>query len=92
MARFGGDEFVILLPETPSGSAVLFLEKIQTQLHQAMSANNWQVGFSIGAVTYPKSPPGVDEAIRKADMLMYDVKRSGKNRLLHREISEETNG
>jgi len=92
LARFGGDEFVILLPETPTAAAATLLEKIQHQLDLAMSGKGWPVSFSIGAVTYPKAPPGVDEAVKRADMLMYDVKRSGKNRLLHKEISEECNG
>jgi diguanylate cyclase (GGDEF)-like protein len=92
LARFGGDEFVLLLPETPADAAAPVLEKIQLQLNQAMSTSNWPVSFSIGAVTYPKTPPGVDEVIKKADMLMYEVKRSGKNRLLHIEAAEATNG
>ena len=48
-----------------------------------MSEKNWPISFSIGAVTYRKAPPTVEEIIRKADLLMYEVKRSGKNRLLH---------
>jgi diguanylate cyclase (GGDEF)-like protein len=92
LSRFGGDEFVILLPETPAEAASIFLEKIQYQLNQAMAASNWPVSFSIGAITYPKSPPGVEDVIKKADMLMYEVKRSGKNRLLHIEATEAANG
>jgi len=92
LARFGGDEFVILLPETPAEAAATLLGKIHHQLDQAMSARNWPVSFSIGAITYPKSPPGVEEVIKKADMLMYEVKRSGKNRLLHIEATEAANG
>jgi diguanylate cyclase (GGDEF)-like protein len=92
LSRFGGDEFVILLPETPADAAVTFLGKIHQQLNLAMAAKNWPVSFSIGAITYPRSPPGVDEVIKKADMLMYEVKRSGKNRLLHREAPEAANG
>jgi diguanylate cyclase (GGDEF)-like protein len=92
LSRFGGDEFVILLPETQGNAAVTFLAKIHDQLNQAMSAQKWPISFSIGAVTYPKAPPTVEEIIRKADMLMYEVKRSGKNRLLHLQATEETNG
>jgi diguanylate cyclase (GGDEF)-like protein len=92
LSRFGGDEFVILLPETPGSAAAMFLKKIHEQLDRAMSVRNWPVSFSIGAVTYPKSPPGVEEVIKKADMLMYEVKRSGKNRLLHIEATEAANG
>jgi len=92
LSRVGGDEFVILLPETPADAAAAFLEKIHYQLNQAMSAKNWPVTFSIGAVTYPKAPSDVEAVIKKADMLMYEVKRSGKNRLLHIEATEEANG
>ena len=92
LSRFGGDEFVILLPETPAEAAATFLGKIHSQLDRAMSARKWPVSFSIGAVTYPKAPPGVEEVIKKADMLMYEVKRSGKNRLLHIEATEANNG
>ena len=92
LSRFGGDEFVILLPETATDAAAAFLGKIQHQLNQTMDASNWPVSFSIGAITYPKVPPGVEEVIKKADMLMYEVKRRGKNGLLHIEATEETNG
>lgn len=92
LARFGGDEFVLLLPETGSDAALTFLTKIHEHLQRAMTSNSWPVTFSIGAVTYLKTPATVDEVICRADMLMYEVKRSGKNRLLHIEATEETNG
>lgn len=92
LARFGGDEFVILLPETSREAASMFLDKMHSHLDLVMKQNGWPVSFSIGAATYPKAPATADEAIHKADELMYQVKNSGKSRLLHREISEETNG
>jgi diguanylate cyclase (GGDEF)-like protein len=92
LSRLGGDEFVLLLPDTGSEAAVTFLTKIHHHLQHAMTARNWPVTFSIGAVTYLKAPATVDEVICRADMLMYDVKRSGKNRLLHIEATEESNG
>jgi diguanylate cyclase (GGDEF)-like protein len=92
LARFGGDEFVLLLPETRSESALPILTKIHDHLQQTMADNSWPVTFSIGAVTYLKIPATVDEAICRADMLMYEVKRSGKDRLLHNEAREAGNG
>jgi diguanylate cyclase (GGDEF)-like protein len=92
LARLGGDEFVLLLPETHSEAALTFLAKIHDRLQQTMTSNNWPVSFSIGAVTYLKTPASVDGAICRADMLMYEVKRSGKNRLLHIEATEADNG
>lgn len=83
LARFGGDEFVILLPETAGEAAGSSLDKIRQQLQEAMSACSWPVTFSIGAISYIHAPDSVDDAVRAADALMYEVKRSGKNRLLH---------
>jgi diguanylate cyclase (GGDEF)-like protein len=83
LARFGGDEFVILLPETAGEAARSSLDKIHQKLQEAMSAHSWPVTFSIGAVSYLQAPDSIDDAVRAADALMYEVKRSGKNRLLH---------
>lgn len=83
LARFGGDEFVILLPETTGESALVTLNKVHGKLIESMRRNSWQVTFSIGAVSYLQPPASVEEAVRNADALMYQVKRSGKNRLLH---------
>jgi diguanylate cyclase (GGDEF)-like protein len=92
LSRFGGDEFVLLLPETPSESAVPFLSKIHEQLQMCMKAHSWPVTFSIGAITHRNAPTSIDDIICKADMLMYKVKHNGKNNLLHFEDSEENDG
>lgn len=92
LARFGGDEFVILLPDTPGAAALKFLSKIHAHLDQAMACKGWPVSFSIGAATYCMVPSTVDEVIRHADELMYTVKHGGKNRLLHKEIWEVKHG
>lgn len=92
VSRFGGDEFVILLPDTPGDAALKFLSKIHDHLDQTMCRSGWPVSFSIGAVTYNKVPSRVDDVIRHADELMYTVKHSGKSRLLHKEIGEVTHG
>lgn len=83
LARFGGDEFVVLLPETAGDAARASLNKIHQKLMEAMAVNSWEVTFSIGAVSYLHAPDSIDDAVRQADGLMYEVKRSGKNRLLH---------
>lgn len=92
LARFGGDEFVILLPDTPGDAALKLLTKVHDSLDKAMVSKGWPVGFSIGAATYIQVPLTVDEIIRRADELMYSVKHSGKNRLLHLEIGEIAHG
>ena len=63
LARFGGDEFVILLPDTPGDAAKKFLEKMHENLDRAMALKGWPVSFSIGAATYFNVPSTVDEVI-----------------------------
>jgi PleD family two-component response regulator len=44
-----------------------------------MAENGWSVTFSIGAATFLSPPRSVDEMMLRADQLMYEAKRAGKN-------------
>jgi len=79
VARFGGDEFAVLLPRSTSEQTRVVIDKMRLKLLEAMQRHHWNVTFSIGAVTYVEPPASVDEMIRRADALMYEVKTSGKN-------------
>jgi diguanylate cyclase (GGDEF)-like protein len=79
VARLGGDEFVVLFPETDADSARLAVGKIQRVLLDEMGRNQWPVTFSMGVVTFRTPPRSVDEMIKMADQLMYDVKTKGKD-------------
>ena len=83
VARMGGDEFAILLPEITPESARMVFEKIQKELLELMRENNWPVTFSIGVITSFLPPEKVDEILKRADRLMYSVKNSGKNAVKH---------
>ncbi|GAB6906193.1 conserved membrane hypothetical protein [Desulfosarcina cetonica] len=83
VARFGGDEFVVLLVKTEAPSALVAARKLQKQLLAIMRDKGWPVTFSMGMATYHRVPESVDETIRAADRLMYAVKHNGKNDLKH---------
>ncbi len=83
IARMGGDEFVILMPETAYEPAQIVLERIQKCLREAMQQHQWEVTFSIGVVTFIKAPNSVEDLIERADNLMYYVKHNGKNMVKH---------
>jgi diguanylate cyclase (GGDEF)-like protein len=87
VARLGGDEFALLLPETDGEAAEIVAGKVQQRLKMNVE-NCWPVTFSIGMVTFLKSPPTIDEVIGRADRLMYAAKTASKN-ALHREIVGE---
>lgn len=81
VARVGGDEFAILLPETGAEAGQFVLYKLQRVLMDLVKQNAWPVTFSIGAATFVAEPETLDEMIQSADELMYTAKRNGRNRI-----------
>jgi diguanylate cyclase (GGDEF)-like protein len=81
-ARYGGDEFVALLPETdPTGGWVL-AEKVRlTVAEQGMPGVEPGPTVSVGVVSYPADGRSADALLVSADRAMYASKRGGKNRV-----------
>ncbi|MBT4864051.1 MAG: GGDEF domain-containing protein [Planctomycetaceae bacterium] len=90
VARTGGDEFVIVLPETAAEETRIVIGRIQDDLSQLMRDNNWDVSFSIGAVTFVEFPSSAADAVHAADELMYAVKQAGKNGVGYSVVGAET--
>ena len=79
VARLGGDEFGILLPEIDGPGAAALAERLGPQLRETLTGRWDRVTFSIGVATFVTPPASVDEMILRADELMYQAKRSGKD-------------
>jgi diguanylate cyclase (GGDEF)-like protein len=83
-ARYGGDEFVVLLPETDPTGAFVVAEKIRQGVN-AMATDTAVPGshpsISIGAVSFPADGRTADELMISADDAMYTSKRGGKDRV-----------
>jgi diguanylate cyclase (GGDEF)-like protein len=80
VARLGGDEFGVLLPEIDGSGATALAERLRTRLGEALSRHALPVTLSMGVATFAAPPASVDEMILRADELMYEAKRSGKDR------------
>ncbi|MBI4978506.1 MAG: GGDEF domain-containing protein [Spirochaetes bacterium] len=80
-ARVGGDEFVVLFPETGEQDARTVLKKLMKSIMRAVRGKRYPISLSIGAATFVTPPQTVDDVIRIADKLMYAVKRAGKNNI-----------
>jgi diguanylate cyclase (GGDEF)-like protein len=83
-ARYGGDEFVVVLPETDPTGAYVLAEKIRlgvADLSVEISGTVLQPSVSIGVVSYPDDGTTSDELMITADSSMYRSKRAGKNRV-----------
>jgi len=76
-ARAGGDEFVLLLPETDEAGARTVLEDARERVEEAMRKGGWAVGASIGSAT-SDSPRDAADLLREADARMYAVKKARK--------------
>jgi diguanylate cyclase len=82
VARFGGEEFVLLLPATDVGPAQEALTRLQRELTASLFMHDGLevfVTFS-GGVTAWRAGEALDAAIERADEALYEAKRTGKNR------------
>jgi len=79
LARWGGDEFVILLPNATRDSALAMLKRIKKSIEEHTFENDTRVTFSFGIAEMGKDVTTFEEAINKADQLMYMRKKTGKN-------------
>jgi len=83
-ARYGGDEFVVLLPETDPTGAFVLAETIRIGVNAMtveLPGGVPHPSLSIGVVTYPDDGRTADELIISADGAMYASKRAGKDRV-----------
>jgi diguanylate cyclase len=82
VARFGGEEFVVLLPGTALAEAQEVLTRLQRGLSMALFMHEGRevfVTFSAG-VTAWRPGESLDSAVERADAALYEAKRTGKNR------------
>lgn len=78
--RFGGDEFVVILPNTPRSRGVLIAKRIQARLAELSNTGLARpLTVSIGIASYPEDAGDRMELLRRADMAMYRAKSMGKN-------------
>jgi diguanylate cyclase (GGDEF)-like protein len=84
VARFGGDEFVVVLPETPSNGALGVAERIRKSVESSPLTTRDKkvtVTVSIGVAGYPNQGHDLETVLERADHAMYASKNGGKNRI-----------
>ena len=81
IARMGGDEFAVVLPETAATDAEKVLQHFRACLLDVPELATCSISASVGAVSFSFAPTDLDSLIRSADTLMYRVKKAGKNQV-----------
>ena len=84
VCRYGGEEFLIVMPKTPAIAAIKRAEEILQKCTDTIVAHegkNLQVAMSIGVATYPDHGQEAEELIIKADKALYVSKQNGRNRI-----------
>jgi diguanylate cyclase (GGDEF)-like protein len=91
LARYGGDEFVVLLPETPGKGALEVAGRIRDAVaNLPLDLDGKRVGctVSIGVAVHPADGNTLDAVVTRADRAMYQAKQAGRNRVAQFEAAE----
>jgi len=83
VARFGGDEFALILPDTGREGALLVAQRVRDRIagqpFLCADAVNYRLTASVGAATLPDTATSPEQLLAAADAAMYIVKGRGKN-------------
>ena len=83
VARYGGDEFVVLMPETTLSDAAAALERLRVRAETITVNNSAKLTISCGLAGWSlEHDNGLKEVFRRADAALYEAKRAGRNRVI----------
>lgn len=82
VARYGGDEFVVLLPETDQAGALVLIDRVRQAVHdQLVRPDGDPVTLSCGVAQW-RDETKTDELIARADVALFQAKRAGRNTVI----------
>lgn len=84
--RYGGDEYIVILPDTDKPTAGIIAERIRNEINQnpfsAFGAKRFNLSVTLGVATFPDDARNRDELIGKADQAMYKGKATGRDKVV----------
>ena len=84
MGRYGGEEFLIFIPEVELEGTRHIAERIRASVERALSKSRFSrppVTISLGVVSLTNDIASLSALVARADAAMYDAKRNGRNRV-----------
>jgi diguanylate cyclase (GGDEF)-like protein len=88
LARWGGDEFVLLLPHTDLQTAAYVTDRIRRIIEKTRLSRMIQLTCSFGLV-HVDAAQTLDQTVEQADIMMYQAKRNGGNQVFFQEMARE---
>jgi diguanylate cyclase (GGDEF)-like protein len=85
LARLGGEEFSVMLPNTATTDAFNLAERLRLAVEKAfiqVEGQNVSVTVSIGVASYIQGITHINELLKNADTAMYQAKSQGRNRVI----------
>lgn len=85
--RFGGEEFVVVMPDTEAGVAEKVAERIRAEIEHSPFAigadgKTINVTVSVGVSSLKRGPDNVEDLMKRADLALYEAKTGGRNRVV----------
>lgn len=80
VGRYGGEEFIVILPDTDSLGAERVAEKLRSKIEQEKILDNRLITVSLGVAEYPLHGEWQDELVERVDQALYVAKHQGRNR------------
>jgi len=86
--RFGGDEFVVILSQTPKADAISIANRIKERVNATLGTfhvddSSERMTISMGLTTFPDDTSSIEEVLQKTDEMLYLAKKGGGNRISH---------
>jgi diguanylate cyclase (GGDEF)-like protein len=90
IGRYGGEEFVMLLPDTTREGALILAERLRLKVEaQDFGGGKVKTSISGGIATFPEDGATYNRLIEQADIYLYKAKRTGRNKVCTLEAPED---
>lgn len=84
VCRYGGDEFILVLPQTELGDAQIAAERLRNRIQDQSFGNDLSLTISLGVSAYPSDANTEEDLIECVDRRLMEAKDAGRNRVIGR--------
>jgi diguanylate cyclase (GGDEF)-like protein len=82
VGRYGGEEFIMFLPETTKESAFILADRLRKGVSEIEIGGLPPVTISLGIATFPDDGDNIEDLVQRSDAALYAAKENGRNQVL----------